>query len=92
VLLLTLVAFTSLLNLAVAVAARADTNVLSPFVLVEVVEESETEESGEFVLLADTEPFVLTMKVTNASDIAEECEFDRARHRQPHFLRGPPAV
>ena len=91
-LLLMLVAFSSLLNLAVAVSARADKDVLSPFVLVEAFEESEIEESGEFVLLADSKPCVLAFEVTYAAYIAEECEFDRARHRKAHFLRGPPLV
>ena len=92
VLMLMLVAFSSLLNLAVAVSARADTDVLSPFVLVEAFEEGEIGESGEFVLLADSKPCVLAVEVNYAAHIAEECEFDRARHRKAHFLRGPPVV
>ncbi len=92
VLLLILVAFSSLLNLAVAVSARADTDAPSPFVLIEAFEESETEESGEFVLLADSKPCVMAVEVTYATHIAEECEFDRARHRKAHLLRGPPVV
>lgn len=87
-----LMAFLFLLNVAVAVSARTDTDVLSPFVLVEAFEESEIEESGEFVLLADSKPCVFAFEFTYAAHIAEECEFDRARHRKAHFLRGPPVV
>lgn len=90
VLLLLIVAFSSLLNL--AVAARAGTDATSPFVLVEAFEECEIEESGEFVLLADSEPCVWAIEIAYAAHIAEECEFDRARHRKAHFLRGPPTV
>ncbi len=90
VLLLLIVAFSSLLNFAVAMSARADADVFVPFVLVEAFEESEIEESGEFVLLADSKPCVFAFEVTYAAHIAEECEFDRARHRKAHFLRGPP--
>ena len=92
VLLLMLVTFSSLLNLAVVASAQTNTDVLSPFVLVEAFEESEIEESGEFVLVADSKPCVFAFEVTYAAHIAEECEFDRARHRKAHFLRGPPVV
>jgi hypothetical protein len=92
VLMLMLVAISSPLNLAVAVSAHADTDVLSPFVLVEAFEEGEIEESNEFVLLTDTKPCVFAFEVTYAAHIAEECEFDRARHRKAHFLRGPPVA
>ncbi len=92
VLLLLIVAFSSLLNLTVAVATRADADAPSPFMLVEAFEESEIEESGEFVLLADSKPCVWAIEDAYAAHIAEECEFDRVRHRKAHFLRGPPVA
>ncbi len=91
-LLLLLVAFSYLLNLITVVSTRAEPDVCSPFVLVESVEESETEESGEFVLLARTESSGLAFEVTNAAHLTEECEFDKARHRKSHLGRGPPPL
>ena len=91
-LLLMLVAFSFLLNLVAGTSARADADVRSPFVLVETVEEGEAEESSEFVLLTSAEPCQLAFEVTYAAHIAEECEFDRARHRKDHLLRGPPGA
>lgn len=90
VLLLLIAVFSSLLNL--EMAARTDTDVPSPFVLVEAFEESEIEESGDFVLLTDSELCVWVIEVAYVAHIAEECEFDRDRHRKAHLLRGPPVA
>ena len=92
VLLLMLVAISSLLNLVVTASTRADADVLSPFVLVESAEEGEFEECDAFALLTNTESCVLAFEATYAIQIAEECQFDRARHRKSHLLRGPPSV
>lgn len=92
VVLLLLVASSSLLNLAEGAALLTTPDVVTPFVLIELAEETEADESSEFLLFAPAETCEVALEVNYAAHIAEECEDRRACQRKAHFWRGPPAT
>jgi hypothetical protein len=91
-LLLVLVATSSLLNLLQDGAAFRSGDLNAPFVLVEQAEECEAEEFDDLGLLPESGPNRLVFDVVYTAHIAEELETDRVRHLRSHFLRGPPSA
>lgn len=89
-LLLLLLATSSVLPLIAATASQSGDEVVTPCVLTEVIEEGESEESGDFTLLVPTELPAPALAVTYTAHIAEECEFYRAQQRRAHAWRAPP--
>lgn len=91
-LLLVLVATSSLLSLLQDGHSIVRGDFSAPYVLVEEAEASEADEFDDSELLLESAQCVVVLDVACTAHIAEELEFDRVRRLRSHFERGPPTA